>query len=284
MPHDGRSHRSGRATKLALALSCLLGGLAMGRLWDGRKSERGAAWQEVDELRQMYLVPSSYNFVETNKSYEGQLLALIHDRLLLFDPVENQFVPGLASMYEASPDGLTWAFQLRDARTPDGEELSAEDVKSQLEGIGLRTKVVEERFGDLVMRLDKTYDYEAAVMVLEGMPDAAVMRHFFESSGPMHFVNPYQDTPATDWEKRVDALYHLYATSQDAAQRNRAILDVQKTWVSVQPAIHLLNDRKLVTVRHDSELNGPALTGRATDSILPRTVIEKVRLRRLVAR
>jgi peptide/nickel transport system substrate-binding protein len=592
--------RSGRAKVVLLAIGCLLGGVAIGRWGNSRKTEGGdATWRDVDELYQMYLVPSSYNFVESNKSYERQLISLIHDRLLEYDPIQNQLVPGLARTYEASPDGLTWTFHLREAQTPDGAKLSAEDVvysfnlcldtrfdcktrgnfilnkkpieatptdlltvtfrlaepfhsfpwaisgvsivpkatfagvsssekdfrqavgvqqpdpkylrgfgpyfvesadtqevrlvrndkfwgrgdeqaprpylrkltlimrredvtaeldfvrddrlvyrrvgsmegmrlredprfevldrgrgggcfffwvnqnpgapwakmyprrmelfqkvefrralahaidrnaiirrvyhgyaeplygpvspvfrwaapseelqevtpktdplaavaelgklgvtpgepdsdgkrwltyeeggkripleieirtskneedrrretaeevKSQLEEIGVRVKVVEERLGDMVMRLDKTYDYEAAVMVLEGMPDAAVLRFFFESSGPMHFVNPYQKSPATDWEKRVDELYHLYATSPDVAVRDRAILDVQRTWVAAQPAFHLIDDRKLVAVRRDYEVNGLALTGRAVDPILQRTIIENVRLRQLVPR
>jgi peptide/nickel transport system substrate-binding protein len=148
----------------------------------------------------------------------------------------------------------------------------------------VRVTVVEERFGDMVLRLDKTYDYEAAVMALEGAPDAATLRFFFESSGPMHFVNPYQKSPATDWERRVDELYKVYATSPDVAARDRAILDLQKTWSYAQPAFHLLNDRKLVAVRRDYEVNGLALTGRASDPVLTRTVIEDVRLRRLAPR
>lgn len=591
--------RAGRAAVILVAFLALLAGLAIGRWGGGRKAERGETWQNLEELHQMYLVPSGYNFVATNKSYERQLINLIHDQLLHYDPVQNELVPGLAKTYDASADGLTWTFRLREAHTPDGAKLTADDVvfsfnlcldtrfdckmrgnfvlnkkpieatatdpltvtfrlaepfhsfpwaiagvsivpkttfaavsgdekefrkavgvqqpdlkylrgfgpysvesadtqevrlvrndkfwgrgdeqaprpslrkltlvmrkedltaeldfvndtrfiyrsvgpmeadrlredsrfvvldrgrgggcfffwvnqnpsapwakthparmalfqnvafrralahavdrnaivrrvfkgyaeplfgpvspifrwaapseelqevtpktdpaaalselaglgvtpgepdgdgkrwltydeggkgvpleieirtskdeedrrrktaeeiKAQLEEIGVRVKVVEERFGDMVMRLDKSYDYEAAVMVLEGMPDAAVLRFFFESSGPMHFVNPYQKSPATDWEKRVDELYHLYSTSPDVAVRDRAILDVQKTWVAAQPAFHLVNDRKLVAVRRDHEVNGMALTGRAIDPILQRTVIEKVALRRLVAR
>src|SRR6185436_1092255 len=113
-------------------------------------------------------------------------------------------------------------------RTSPSEEdvrrKTAEEVKSQLEEIGIRVKVVEERFGEMVTRLDRTFDYEAAVMALSGSPDAANLKHFFESSGPMHFVNPYQKSPATEWEKRVDELYHLYATAPDVAVRDRAIL------------------------------------------------------------
>jgi peptide/nickel transport system substrate-binding protein len=599
MVRDNRSRESGRSKLVLVGLVCLIAGVGIGRLATGPKTSVSSSWQDLDELNQMYMVPSSFNFVESNKQYEMRLISLIHDGLVHYDPVQNQLVAGLAKTYEASPDGLTWTFHLRDAQTPDGVRLSAQDVvfsfnlcldtrfdcktrgnfilqkkpivatavdpltvtfrlaepfhsfpwavasvsivpaatfeavskdektfrqavgvqqpelkylqgfgpyhvgtrdtqevllvrndkfwgrgddqaprpylrkitlimrnedvtaemdflrddrfvyrqvgaleagrmsedpnftlidrgrgagcfffwvnqnpaapwaksfprrmelfqkvefrralahaidrdaiirrvfkgyaeplygpvspifrwaappevlgevtpktdaaaalaglaklgitpgepdgdgkrwltyveggkripleievrtskdeedrrrktaeeiKSQLERIGVRVKVVEERFGDMVMRLDKTYDYEAAMMILEGIPDAAQLRFFFESSGPMHFVNPYQKSPATEWERQVDEGYRLYATSPDVAVRDRAILDVQKTWVAAQPAFHLINDRKTVAVRRDSEVNGMALTGRAIDPVLQRTVIENVRLRRLVTR
>jgi hypothetical protein len=100
----------------------------------------------------------------------------------------------------------------------------------------------------------------------------------------MHFVNPYQKSPATEWERQVDALFARYATAADVAARDQAILDLQKTWVTAQPAFHLINDRKTVALRREYEVNGLALTGRANDPILQRTIIENVRLRRLFSK
>jgi peptide/nickel transport system substrate-binding protein len=596
---NNRPQRSGWVKGVAIGVICLLAGLAVGKWILARKPQSEKKWQDVEELTQMYLAPSGYNFIESNKSYENQLIGFIHDRLIHYDPVQNQLVPGLARTYESSSDGLTWTFHLREAQTADGVKFSADDVvfsfnlcldtrfdckkrgnlilnkqpivatatdpmtvtfrlaepfhsfpwalaelfvvpkatyasvtgsekdfraavgvqqpdakflrgfgpyfvesldtqevrlarndkfwgrgddlnphpylkkialvmrkkdvtaemdflgddrfvyrmvgpmeaerlkedthfeirdrglsgwcmffwvnqnpqapwgkthpkrmelfqkvefrralahaidrpaiirrvfkgygeplygpvspvyrwaapnevlaevtpatdpaaaqaelaklgvtpgepdadgkrwltyeengqripleieirtsqdeedrrrktaeeiKSQLEAIGVRVKVVEEDFGQMVMRLDKTYDYEAAVMMLDGSPDAAVLRFFFESSGPMHFVNPYQKTPATEWERKVDDFYKTYATSPDPAARDRAILELQKTWSAAQPAFHLLNDRKLVAVRRDYEVNGMALTGRSRDPILDRTIIENVRLRKLASK
>ncbi|MCA8993232.1 MAG: hypothetical protein KDA88_14680, partial [Planctomycetaceae bacterium] len=166
----------------------------------------------------------------------------------------------------------------------DRRRKTAEEIKSQLNEIGIRVKVVEERFGEMVTRLDKTFDYEAAVMLLSGAPNPTTLKFFFESSGPMHFVNPYQKSPATEWERSVDEYFHTFATSPDPVQRERAILELQKTWSAAQPAFHLVVDRKLVAVRRDYEVNGIALTGRASDPILDRTVIENVRLRRIAHR
>jgi peptide/nickel transport system substrate-binding protein len=187
--------------------------------------------------------------------------------------------------YEESGKRVPLEIEVRTNVTPeDVRRRTGEEIKTQLEAIGVRVKVVEERFGDMVARLDKTYEYEAAIMALEGSPDAATLRFFFESSGPVHFVNPYQKAPATAWEKKVDDLFQVYATSPDPAARDRALVEMQVAWSAAQPAFHLYNDRMMVAVRRDFEVNGLALTGRTADPVLERTAIENVRVRRLVAK
>jgi peptide/nickel transport system substrate-binding protein len=187
--------------------------------------------------------------------------------------------------YEEGGKRIPLEIEIRTSRDEeDRRRKTAEVIRSQLEDIGIHVTVVEEPFGEMVMRLDKTFDYEAAVMQLEGTPDAAVLRFFFESSGGMHFVNPYQKAPATDWERKVDELFERYATAPDPAVRDKAILEMQKVWVGAQPAFHLYNDQRLVAVRRDYEINGFGLTGRATDPILQRPIIEGIRMRRVESR
>jgi peptide/nickel transport system substrate-binding protein len=128
----------------------LLAGLAIGRWLLGSKPGGDRVWQDVDELHQVFMVPSGYNFVESNKLYEYQLLALIHDQLVHYDPVGNQLVPALARTYEASPDGLTWTFHLREAQTPDGDRLTAEDVVFSF-NLCLDTRFDCKKRGDFVL-------------------------------------------------------------------------------------------------------------------------------------
>ena len=45
----------------------------------------------------------------------------------------NEVVPGLATKWESSPDGLTWTFHLRDAKFSNGEPVTGEDVKFSIE-------------------------------------------------------------------------------------------------------------------------------------------------------
>jgi hypothetical protein len=62
------------------------------------------------------------------------------------------------------------------------------------------------------------------------------------------------------------------------------LIELQKDWVEAQPAFHLLGDSFPVAIRRDYEINGLALTPRAPDPVLTRTVIENIRLRHLVPR
>lgn len=173
-------------------------------------------------------------------------------------------------------------------RTSQSEEdlrkKSAEVIAEQLRRIGLRVKVVEESFRDIVKRVDETFDYEAALMFLEGSPNAATAKSMFMSSGDMHFFHPYQSSPGAPWEAKVDKAYERFAAESDPVKQQEALNEVQDVWVEAQPVFYLLNDRKLVAIRRDFEVNGVALTGRAADPILTRTVIENVRQRVLSAK
>lgn len=57
------------------------------------------------------------------------ILHHVYDRLVTVDPETNEPAPALAESWEASDDGLTWTFDLRDdVYFSDGEQLTADDV------------------------------------------------------------------------------------------------------------------------------------------------------------
>lgn len=57
------------------------------------------------------------------------MFRLMYDYLTDYDPADNRPVPGLATAWTTSPDGLTWTFRLRrGVRWSDGQELTATDV------------------------------------------------------------------------------------------------------------------------------------------------------------
>lgn len=73
----------------------------------------------------------SGNITDGNSIYVQQQ---IYDRLIDFEPGTTKLVPGLATEWSASDDGLTWTFKLRDGvQFHDGTPFNAEAVKVNFE-------------------------------------------------------------------------------------------------------------------------------------------------------
>lgn len=74
--------------------------------------------------------------LDAGVSFDGAshvFLQFIYDTLVSYDR-DGNIVPDLAERYEASPDGLSYSFTLRqNVRFHDGEELTANDVKRSIE-------------------------------------------------------------------------------------------------------------------------------------------------------
>ena len=63
-------------------------------------------------------------------SAEGRLIGALFEGLTRMDPASTDPLPGLATHWEVSGDGLTWTFLLReDARWSDGRPVTAEDLR-----------------------------------------------------------------------------------------------------------------------------------------------------------
>ncbi|WP_150242205.1 ABC transporter substrate-binding protein [Nocardiopsis quinghaiensis] len=71
----------------------------------------------------------SFNPFTAQLAVTTNILRHVYDSLLTTDPETNGPAASLAESWEASEDGLTWTFQLRDDVTfSDGEPLTADDV------------------------------------------------------------------------------------------------------------------------------------------------------------
>ena len=59
--------------------------------------------------------------------------AATHEGLVALDPT-GQVVPAIAERWIVTDDGLSYIFRLRDSTWPDGEEITAADIREQLRG------------------------------------------------------------------------------------------------------------------------------------------------------
>ncbi len=99
----------------------------------------GCAQTTPTQSRLIYgltLVPSGIDPHVNASSELGIALTSVYDTLVVLDPVTGAFLPGLATRWEVSPDGLAYTFHLRSGvRFHDGTPFNAEAVRFNLERI-----------------------------------------------------------------------------------------------------------------------------------------------------
>jgi peptide/nickel transport system substrate-binding protein len=82
------------------------------------------------------LEPSGFDPHINRSSELGIVLRQVYDTLLYRDPTTSEFVPGLATRWEVSPDGLSYTFSLRQGVTfQDGTPFDAPAVGDNLDRI-----------------------------------------------------------------------------------------------------------------------------------------------------
>jgi peptide/nickel transport system substrate-binding protein len=100
----------------------------------------------------------------------GIPLRSVYDTLVYRDPETMEFVPGLASSWTVSPDGLVYTFDLRsDVTFHDGEPFNAEAVRVNLERI-LSPDTASQRAASLlgpVSEVQVLGEYQVAIVLSE---------------------------------------------------------------------------------------------------------------------
>lgn len=87
----------------------------------------------------------------------------IYETLLKYEPLEDKFVPILATDYEKSDDGMTWVFNIREGvKFHDGTELDADAVKFSIERtmeLGLGPAFIWDSVNEIVKKDDYIVEF-----------------------------------------------------------------------------------------------------------------------------
>ena len=119
-------------------------------------------------------------------------------------------------------------------------------VQQDLERLGMEVAVRQEEFRALISRVMRNHDYEAAIMGI-GFPYEPVEHgNVLFSSAPMHFWNPGQKPPATEWEAEVDRLFLKQITTLELAERQLLFTRIQEILAEEVPLVPLVNQNILV--------------------------------------
>jgi peptide/nickel transport system substrate-binding protein len=125
---------------------------------------------------------------------------------------------------------------------------TASVIQEQLRRVGIAVDVVALDPGSIIQRWSAA-TYDAIYFGIEASShDPANNLDFWLSSGGFHVWNPAQETPATAWEARIDALIHQQASTTDAVERRRLYAEAQRIFAEHVPVIYLAAPRIMVAM------------------------------------
>jgi peptide/nickel transport system substrate-binding protein len=133
-------------------------------------------------------------------------------------------------------------------------------IQQDLKQIGVNLVYVPMDYRALVERINVTFDYEAALMGLGGGgSDPASQMNVLRSSEELHQWFPFQKTPSTDWEARIDALMDAQMRTLDFARRKQAFDEVQVILAEQLPMIYTVTPFAAAAIRSDVAILRPAV-------------------------
>ncbi len=115
-------------------------------------------------------------------------------------------------------------------------------------GITVRLRSVD--FQKMVEQLTSTYDWQTLIIGLGSNYWPTQGSNVWPSTGNLHLWHPLQESPATEWEARIDYLYNEGKYTLDAA-RSRAIWDeYQRLLLEQCPLVYLVRPRSFFAIQN----------------------------------
>jgi peptide/nickel transport system substrate-binding protein len=114
-------------------------------------------------------------------------------------------------------------------------------LKDDFAKLGIEVTVQPVPFNELTTRLADTRDFEAVVLGWSSAvpPDPSQMRNVLLSGGRSHNWHPNQKQPATEWEKRIDALVSENSRVAELEARKKAFHEIEAIFSDELPQIGL---------------------------------------------
>lgn len=114
-------------------------------------------------------------------------------------------------------------------------------LQEDLKRLGVQLTFQRLDFNVLVDKMNNTYDYEAALVVMGGSGiDPVLNMNVLLSSGFTHVWFPRQEKPSTQWEARIDELMNLQLKTIEFAERKKYFDEVQQILGEQLPMISIV--------------------------------------------
>ncbi|MGJ8638572.1 MAG: ABC transporter substrate-binding protein [Opitutaceae bacterium] len=113
--------------------------------------------------------------------------------------------------------------------------------KENMASLGIEVELQFLDFNTIITKTSDSFDYESCMLGLGGgAPDPFAGKDILMSGGRLHFWNPQQKTPATEWEARIDELMIKIGRNTDVELRKKDFFEVQEIIAEEVPFIFLV--------------------------------------------
>ena len=137
--------------------------------------------------------------------------------------------------------------------------------KENMADLGIAVELQFLDFNTIITKTSGSFDYEACMLGLGGgAPDPYAGKDILMSGGRLHFWNPQQSDPATEWEARIDELMREVGRHTDVDLRKRYFNEVQAILAEQQPLIFLVSPKDFVGYRNRWQNIAPTALGGVT--------------------
>jgi peptide/nickel transport system substrate-binding protein len=180
-----------------------------------------------------------------------------------FDRARARELLASLSLADRNGDGLledragdTVEFSILTQRGHTLRERTAAVIQEQLRQVGIAVAVVAVDPASIPERWSRG-EYDSIYFgVQASSTDPSIgWSEFWYSNGSFHFWNPRQQTPATEWERRIDVLMLKQEAAPTLAERQQLFAEVQKIFGEEVPALYFVAPR--VTIAISSRVGNP---------------------------
>ena len=116
--------------------------------------------------------------------------------------------------------------------------------------LGIRVHIRATDFQKVVEQLSGTYDWQSVIIGLGANYWPTQGSNVWPSTGNLHLWYPLQESPATDWEARVDHLYNEGRYTLDRERAEKIWNEYQTIFLEQCPVIYLVRPRAFTALRN----------------------------------
>ncbi len=126
----------------------------------------------------------------------------------------------------------------------------AQIISDECSKIGITVNVRQLDFQKMIEQLTSTYDWQTIILGLGANLWPSQGSNVWPSDGNLHFWYPLQESPATDWEERIDYLYNEGQYTIDKEKAQKIWDEYQSIILEECPLVYLVRGRSFYAVRN----------------------------------